>query len=256
MDIKFPHEIEKLVAGLPYREDAIGKSGSCVLLFDGMVLKIERYSELVEKQNTMLRWLEGKLPVPKLIHSEIADGMSYILMSQIYGKMSCDEEYMKQPELTVAALAEGLKMLWTVDITDCPIVNTFDDMLADAEKHLQNIDRTKWHGSYTTPEKQFEWLKEHKPAEDFVFSHGDYCMPNVMLENGNISGFIDLAQCGAADRWYDISLCLQSLKRNFSGFFDGRSYEGYKPEMLFKKLEIELDEEKIRFHLLLDELLV
>lgn len=255
MKENLPQTIAELTRGLPYREDDIGCSDSRVLIFDEMVLKIEPYSTLVERQNTMLRWLDGKLPAPKIIHSENTDGVNYLLMSRIHGKMSCDEEYMNQPETAAKALAEAVKMLRSVDITDCPFIYTIDEMLSDAEKHLREADKSHWQGTFPTPGEQLEWLKSHKYADDLVFSHGDLCMPNVMLEQGHVSGFIDMAQCGAADRWYDVTLCLQSMERNFSGFFGGRKYEGFKPEMFFDALGDEPDRDKIKFHLLLDELL-
>lgn len=254
MEIFLPEKIQAYIDGLPYFEDDIGRSDSHVWMFDDMVLKIEKQSALTEQQNTMLCWMEGKLPVPRIICSEAVNGVQYLLMTRIHGRMSCAEENMMKPEETVEAVAEALKLLWKVDITDCPAVNSFDRMLSEASERLQQIDRAHWEGHFETPEEQLEWLMKHKPEEDWVFSHGDFCMPNVMLEDGHVSGFIDLGQCGAADRWYDIALMLQSMNRNFSGFFGGPSYDGYQPELFFEKLGIQPDEEKLRFHLMLDEL--
>lgn len=255
MDIKLPEKIANLTRDLPYFEENIGCSDSRVLIFGDMVLKIEPQNSLTDRQNTMLCWLDGKIAAPKILQSETVNGVNYLLMSRIHGKMSCDIEYLTQPKTVIPALAEGLKMLWTVDITDCPFMYTLDDMLADAERHISEIDKTRWQGTFPTPAEQLDWLRSHKYADDFVLSHGDYCMPNVMLENGQISGFIDMAQCGAADRWYDITLCLQSMERNFSGFFGGKKYEGFDRALFFDSLGIEPDSEKIKFHLLLDELL-
>jgi len=87
-----------------------------------------------------------------------------------------------------------------------------------------------------------------------VFSHGDYCLPNIFLENGQIAGFIDLDKAGICDKWNDIALCYRSLKHNFDGSYGGEVYEDFNPKMLFEKLGIEPDWEKIKFYLLLDEL--
>ncbi len=255
MNITLPESIAKLTCGLPYVEDSVGCSDSRVLIFNDMVLKIEHKSELTDRQKIMLRWLDGKIAVPKIIQSNTVNDVDYLLMSKINGKMSCDEEYMNQPELVISALADGLKILWSVEITECPIVHTIDDMLIEAKKHISEIENKQWNGTFDTPEEQLEWLMSHRYKEDFVFSHGDYCMPNVMLENGKVSGFIDMAQCCVADRWYDITMCLQSMERNFSGFFNGRRYDGYDEKIFFEILGITADREKIKFHLLLDELL-
>ena len=49
-DIILPKKIEEFVAGKSYTLDEIGKSGNQVLIFEDMVLKIEKRSEYGEKQ--------------------------------------------------------------------------------------------------------------------------------------------------------------------------------------------------------------
>ena len=254
MEIFLPENIRKITEGLAYRIEDIGMSDSCVMIFDEMVLKAEKASVFTKRQNTMLEWLKGKLPVPEIICDETHGEMQYTLMTRIKGEMACAEENMLKPRETVSAIAEGLLMLQSIDIADCPMKTTFASMLDDAEAHLAKTDLSSWSGHFETAEQQLLWLKNNQPEDDFVFAHGDFCMPNIMLKNGRVSGFIDMAQCGAADRWYDIALMQQSLERNFSGFFGGRAYDGFKREMLYDALGFKPDKDRLNFHLLLDEL--
>ena len=46
----------------------------------------------VEREKDMMLWLEGKLPVPKVLHFERHDGWSNLLMSEADGVL-CSEEY-------------------------------------------------------------------------------------------------------------------------------------------------------------------
>ena len=45
------------------------------------------------------------------------------------------------------------------------------------------------------------------PSEDLVVCHGDYCFPNVLLDDaGAITGFLDLGELAVADRWWDVAV--------------------------------------------------
>ena len=51
-------------------------------------------------------------------------------------------------------------------------------------------------------------------AEDLVFTHGDYCLPNIIYHEGKINGVVGLSRVGIADRYQDISLFLRSFEFN------------------------------------------
>ena len=164
--------------------------------------------------------------------------------------------------MLLEALASGLKMLWEVDVTDCPVVRDVDAVLKEArervEKDLVDVEdaepTTFGKGGYESPQHLLEWLENHRPAFEPVLSHGDFCLPNIFLENRQVKGFIDLGKTGIGDKWNDIALCYRSLKHNFDGTYGGKVYEDFNPHMLFEKLSIEPDWEKIKWYLLLDEL--
>ena len=90
-----PSKIKSLIGDKPFTVDDIGMSGNQVLIFEDMVLKIEESSASVQKQVEMMQWLEDKLPVPKVLAYEEANGKSYLLMSKIEGQMSCDTYYLE-----------------------------------------------------------------------------------------------------------------------------------------------------------------
>ena len=257
-----PLGIKQLIDNKPYTLDDIGMSGNQVLIFDDMVLKIEEKSEAVERQVQMMQWLEGKISVPKVIAYEVEDEKSYLLMSKVGGVMSCDTYYLEHPQMLLEALANGLRMLWQVDVKDCPVVRDVDAVLEEARLQvenglvdLDNVEPTTFgEGGFEGPEQLLEWLENHRPAFEQVLSHGDFCLPNIFLEDGQVKGFIDLGRAGVGDKWNDIALCYRSLKHNFDGTYGGKVYEDFNPDMLFEKLGIEPDWDKIKWYLLLDEL--
>ena len=257
----FPKQIQKLIADRPYETNDMGKSGSLVRIYDDFVLKVEKERPQVKQMIEVMQWLDGKLPTPKVLATEVKDGNRYLVMSKACGRMACDRYYMTRPAELVTLLAEALKMLWSVDISDCPKTFDFDAELAEAKYRIENnlVDisdaepETFGEGGFKDPEELLQWLYDHKPVPDPVFAHGDFCLPNVLFEDGKVSGFIDLGDAGIADRWYDIALGYRSLKHNADGTY-GHYYADVHPEDLFKKLGIEPDWEKIKYYILLDEL--
>ncbi len=268
-----PENIKKLIDGKPYKTDDVGLSGSQIFVFDDYVLKIETVRDkAIREQNDetvrVMRWLEGKLPVPKVLgyecdnNSECDGGKQYLLMSRVAGKMSCDTYYLEKPRELVRLLASALKMLWSIDVQGCPRNRTIETELEKAKFCVENnlVDvsdsepDTFGKDGFADPTALLHWLQEHKPDYEPVLSHGDFCLPNVFLEDGSISGFIDLGETGIGDKWRDIALCYRSLKHNFDGTYGGKVYPDFNPDMLFEELGIEPNRDKIRYYILLDEL--
>ena len=261
-NLNLPEKIKTLVSGKKYTSDDIGKSVAQVLVFDDCVLKIEKCSAQLDKSVEVMRWLEGKLPVPKILAYEKADDIQYLLMSKVSGKMSCDDYYMSRPAELTKMLAEAFKMLWSVDVSDCPRERTIDDELKEAKYRLENnlIDLsdaepdTYGPDGFENPEALLKWLENNRPEYEPVLSHGDFCLPNIFIDDAKISGFIDLGETGVGDKWRDIVFCYRSLKHNADGTWGKKVYPDLNPELLFEALGIEPDWEKIRYHILLDEL--
>ena len=254
---EFPEQIKKFIIGKEYTTNNIGMSGSFILLFDDLVLKIEKIGLFSKQECEMLKWLQGKLPVPKIISIVQKDEYNYLLMSKIKGEMTCSEELLKTPEKIIPLVAEALRMMWSVDISGCPVNNSVDSMLESAKNRILNnevdfpeegvttLDKTR---TFHNPNELYEYLELNKPThEELVFSHGDFCMPNIMIENNDISGFVDLGRSGISNKWNDIALFTRSLEYNV----------GKRPDLidlLFKELKIVPDHSLIEYFILLDEL--
>ncbi len=257
-----PESIQKLIGGKTYTSDTTGMSGSNIMLFDDSVLKIVKYRKENEETIRMMRWLEGKIPVPKVICYERDDEYQYLLMSRVPGKMSCDSYYLEHPKELLAHLANAMKLLWSIDVSDCPRRRTIDIELKEAryrvENNLVDLDNveptTFGEEGFKDPEDLLLWLERNRPDYEPVLSHGDFCLPNIFIENNRISGFIDLGDTGIGDKWRDIALCYRSLKHNFDGTFGGKVYPDFNPDMIFEALDIEPNTEKLKYYILLDEL--
>ena len=258
-----PYEIYEIVKNQPYETDSIGESGSIVLLFEDMVLKIEKTSAQSDNEHGVMQWLSGKLPVPTVIAFAQKNGYNYLLMSKLSGEMSCSDRNLQSIEDMVIALADGIKMLWSIDISDCPYINNLDVKLKNAKYNIENdlVDTddfnedTLGENGFKDVDDLYDFLLNNSPEEDLVLSHGDYCLPNIFLKDGKVSGFLDLGKTGVADRWQDIALCIRSLKYNICDWFglSENDYQKYKA-LFYSRLGIEEDAQKLRYYILLDEL--
>jgi kanamycin kinase/aminoglycoside 3'-phosphotransferase-3 len=174
----------------------------------------------------------------------------YLLMTGAIGEMACSEKYLNNPESLVRLLAEGIKMLQAVDISGCPFDITLKRKLNAARDRIEKgqVDMNNWEETnlFNSPKELYDYLVANQPKEEIVFSHGDYCLPNVFFSRGAVTGFIDLGRAGIADKWQDIALCVRSLEHNLKS----KDYS----DLLFEYLGIQPNYEKIKYYILLDEL--
>lgn len=260
-----PESIKKhLSSEEKYSLNEMGKSESSVLVFSDTVLKVSTSNDEVDNGLEIMSWLKDKLPVPKIIAYETVDNKSYLLMSKCQGVMACDSSFMKDPHFLIKMLANGLKLLWSIDVSQCPIRSTVDMKLLEARKNVEtnqvdisNIgEDTIGEGlDFHSPQEILDWLYDNKPIEEFVLSHGDFCLPNIFFSGTQITGYVDLDKAGVSDKWWDIAICYRSLVQNYVGKYSNGNYPDFDAMLLFKELGIEFDKDKVRYYILLDELL-
>lgn len=253
-ELYVPEKIRKHIYGLDYKEDDVGYTDAKVLIFEDFVLKIEQVNLESTTAIQMMNWLQGKLPIPKVIELVEEDGYYYLLMNRLKGKMAEDEEYLNQPNKLVKLLANALKLLWSVDITDCPVQQTLEHRLSLAKENVEQglVDYEEADPSTFGPDgfkdamELYQYLEQNKPEVTPTFIHGDFTFSNLFLQGDTVEGFIDLGRSGVGDPWQDLGLCVRSL---YYAFEDKRYIK-----LLFEELGMEMDEDKIRYYILLDEL--
>jgi aminoglycoside phosphotransferase len=183
-----------------------------------------------------LAWLQDRLPVPRVQLFVQDEQLDYLLISEIPGIDTSDKMYSNDLPSMVRLLGEGMRMLHSVPIASCPFDETLDVKMAQA--------RQRAHAGFAPLELLAELEAKRPQNEDLVLTHGDYCLPNILLHNGEVSGFIDLGRAGVADRYQDLALAVRSLAYNFG--------EGWATP-LFAAYGIEPDWPKLEFYTLMDD---
>ena len=255
-----PSELIKIVNEGVWEKDTMGMSDSKVYRIRNTSLGRNGYLKIMHHSNSeslsyernIYNWLENRLPVPKVLYYSKDDAKEILFISEIEGRNGVDEELGLQPEYIAKLMAQGLKVIHSLDIKDCPYISTLDYKLEIAYERIVNgeIDEEDFEEGYRgkKAEELYDILIKAKPKEeDLVFTHGDYCLPNIMISNKEISGFIDMGRAGVADRYQDIALALRTLRHNFN---DEKLEEIFLSTYGIEEVNLE----KVKYYILLDEL--
>ncbi len=236
--LDLPEELEKILMEFSFEVINIGCSKAKVLRLSNIeqtfYLKINKVDSIfdLEKEKTILEWLSKKLEVPEVIYFGKKNEMAFLLISEIQGKVSHFVGSDAEKRKNIRILAEGLRKIHSVPIVSCPIDNSPDKLMQMAKDRLEkgNIDTsqfdTRW--SDISPEELLKEVTRIKPDEyDLVFSHGDYCLPNILIKEGNLSGFVDWSWGGINDRYFDLAAVIWSIGYNYGEEWVKYFFEDY-----------------------------
>ena len=252
---KIPPSLKDHVQGYEWSPVTIGESRATVhRLFASsrpvLFLKSQRRDPLfgLAGEAARLRWLQGRAPVPRVVDFVEDEAHDYLLMSALPGEDAATTGL--APDHLVPLLAEALRELHAVDIDDCPFRHTVGDLIARARAVMASgqVDEGNFDSENLgrRPEGIFAEMLARKPeSEEWVFTHGDFCLPNVMMHDGRLSGFIDVGTAGIGDRYRDLALVGRSITRNLGDEWVGVFFEHYGLKAP--------DQDKLRYYRLLDE---
>ena len=148
-----------------------------------------------------------------------SDDFDWLLTSRVAGEDCTHAEYLADPKRLCDTIAEHLRALHELDFSDCPVSDRMSSYFELAEKNYRmgTYDQTAFPDSfgYASSEEAYAVMKDGKTALDSrVLLHGDYCLPNIMLDRWRFSGFIDLGNGGVGDRHIDLFWGIWSLEFN------------------------------------------
>ena len=83
---------------------------------------------------------------------------------------------------------------------------------AEMAKLFDNIGIGTEVVSYISDDRDYMVTRSARGEDTFI--HGDFCLPNVMIDGGEFSSFIDVGLAGVGDRHIDIYWVLWSLNYN------------------------------------------
>jgi kanamycin kinase/aminoglycoside 3'-phosphotransferase-2 len=135
----------------------------------------------LDAERERLEWLDGRLPVPKVIGFTSIDGRDALLLSALPGQNLAKHAKDWPSERIVRELALALRQFHATSIDNCP----------------------------------FGTLGDSK-----MLVHGDACLPNFIFQDDTFSGYIDLGEARVDYPEVDLSAAIWSLQRNLGGSAD------------------------------------
>lgn len=167
----------------------------------------------------------------------------WLLTRAVKGEDCLYPAYLADP----ARLAETMaQMLWDLHHRDpfaCPVQDHTARYIARAtenyaaKRYDMSLFPDNW--GYRTPEEAWAVIENNaKHLKTDTLLHGDFCLPNIMLDNWKPSGFIDLGGAGVGDKHVDLFWGAWTLSFNLktdkycSRFLDAYGRKNFHEEML------------------------
>jgi aminoglycoside phosphotransferase len=237
-----PAELADLVAGAALVPIVVGRSGSIVARVarpsGDLILKLVERSggaPALEPEAERLRWLLGRFPAPEVVLHGGDESAEWLVTTALDGADATSTPLATDPGRLATLLGEHLRRLHDeVDPSQCPFDASTASLVAHARRQVAEgrIDPGDFqpihHG--LTAEEMLGHVEAAAPDEptDPVVTHGDYCLPNViLLHDGTLSGLVDVALLGVGDRYRDIGIGARSIAQNLGGAAVGAFVDGY-----------------------------
>lgn len=196
----------------------------------------------LEQEARMTAYFHGKGLAPEVL-TYTSEKRDWLLTAKATGTDCTDARYLENPERLCDTLADLLRRLHSMDPSDCPVPDRIVSYRKTAETNYRagNFDRTLFpdNWGYASAEEAWQVIRRdgHRLKTDTLL-HGDYCLPNVLLNDWSFGAFIDVGNGGVGDRHIDLFWGVWSLSFNLkterysSRFLDAYGRDRIEPDML------------------------
>ncbi len=251
-----PQYIKKYLSEYRLIETLAGRLGDQILKYQNehqeiLYLKSGEgvAAESLEQEANALTWLSNHgIAIPKVVNFCHQNDRAFLLITNVEGLPSHKAKLDK--EIVLKIVAEALIKLNRIKIKEADKLNTLDKDLEEIKQYIsmEVIETEKFltNNQGRKPEEVYNYLLTTKKLFDNnSFTHGDYCLPNVLISEKGF-GLIDFGDCGMGDKYKDLSSTEVSIKRNFGAEWIDVFYKYYDSKIV-------VDQNKIKYYQLIDQ---
>lgn len=181
----FPNELHYLFEGAAIYDSSSHPDMTTLYSNLGYYIKIAEKGAL--KKDAELGKLFENMGMGVEVVSYLSEEKDYMVTREAKGEDALAPQYLANPEKLCEVLAKAMKYLHSRPVEGIPVSQCMD-IYAKGE----NADKLK---------------------QD-TFIHGDFCLPNIILDNWKFSTFIDVGLAGVGDKHIDLYWVLWSLNYN------------------------------------------
>lgn len=227
----FPEEFHRFLEQAAVFDSSCSREAKVYFLdLDGGLYLKRSGKGSLKKEALMDDYFHRKgLGAPEVVRY-LEEEQDWLLTSRVAGEDCTHAEYLADPKRLCDLLAVKLRELHETDFSDCPVKDHTANYLATAERNYRNGQfDLSFFDENSTPEEAWRILQDGKSLlKTDTLLHGDYCLPNVMLDNWQFSGFIDLGNGGVGDRHVDLFWGAWTLNFNLgTDEFRTRFFDAY-----------------------------
>jgi len=136
----------------------------------------------------------------------ISEERDFMLTERVRGEDMTCAQYLAEPKKLCELSASLLRELHETDFSACPVNDHTARYLETAKANrAKMLFDLSFAPQFKTADEAWNFLQNNAHLlKNEVLLHGDYCLPNVMLDDWRFAGFIDLGNGGVGDRHVDL----------------------------------------------------